>query len=159
MSADAIECEVKDVARLLRVRTYTGSSADPEKPMEGLRGGDLAGEFNEHTRPTADEVEELITKAAQEVRARLDQDVPDDLEDFAKEVVALRTAMSVELSYYPERANDDDSAYEKFKELYDGQVTALLAALPDSNVTAKGIVSVPIVSPMSNVFPTSELLP
>lgn len=157
-----LECTTADVAVLLRARTYSkGTPApDPEKPFDSVAGGVLTGEFSESTRPSIAQVQEAITKAATEVRARLGQEVTDAaLLAFAKDVVALRAAMTVELAYYPEQANPDDSIYEKLKELYEDALSSLVAALPDTSSTRKGIYSLRMRPEFGTVYPTDALLP
>lgn len=153
MSAEALECEVSDVAVILRARTYADGGGETES-------GEEVGTFDATTRPTGDQVGELIEQAAKEVRARIGQDVEDaDLLAFAKDVVALRAAMGVELSYIPEQTDPDYSVYEKLKDLYEQGLASLTESLPDSASTRKGFYSLRTLSDASNVFPTSELLP
>ncbi len=149
----AIECQPSDVAVLLRARTYADGSGESE-------AGDEVGEFTEATKPTGDQVREMIQQGATEVRARIGHEPTDEaLTSFAEGVVALRAAMTVELSYRPEQADPDDSIYDKLKELYEEGLAALTAALPDSASSGKGFYSLRTRSDVPGAFSTAELLP
>jgi hypothetical protein len=87
---------VADVAALIRSRT---------KPTDGQVP---AGTFTTNTRPTAEEVENLITQAAAQVEAAFIGDIPASSEDDAKRAITLRVAQWVEISYYPEQVEDGD---------------------------------------------------
>lgn len=156
----SIECTAEDVAVLLRARTYSKGIVDPDDPLSSLAGGVLTGEFSENTRPNVAQVGESITKAAVEIRARLGQEVEDEaILAFARDVVAIRAAMTIELAYYPEQANPDDSIYEKLKELYEEALSSLIAALPDDGSTRKGFYSLRVRSDIGTLYPTDALLP
>ncbi len=136
-----------DVAALLPARTYIDD------------GGEV-GLFNTETRPTEGQVQTLIYSAGNEVAARIGQTIEDDmLRAFARELVAIRAAMGVEIGYFPEQTNLDESAYDKLKELYDEGLPALISSLPDSNSSKKGFYSLRVRSDVAGAFPTSELLP
>jgi hypothetical protein len=152
MSAEAIECAVSDVANLIPARTYVDDDGDG-------RGKEL-GEFSDATHPTAAQVKGKIKDAAIRVQGQVKQDIEDDdLLAWTKAVVARLAAMGVELGYFPEQANQEDSAYKELKELYDSELADLLTALPDSSSTRKGFYSLRTRSDVAGVFPTSELLP
>jgi hypothetical protein len=140
--------EPSDVASFLRARTYNDESQQE-------------GEFSEDTRPTEAQVATLINASANEVAARLGQEVEDEtLRAYARNVVALRTAMTVELSYFPEQNDEDRSTiYKELKALYEEGLAFLINALPDTESTQKGFYSLRTRSEVSGVFPTSELLP
>jgi hypothetical protein len=136
-----------DVAALLPARTYIDD------------GGEV-GVFNAFTRPTEGQVQTLIYSAGNEVAARIGQTIDDDtLRAFARELVAIRAAMGVEIGYFPEQTNTEDSAYDKLKELYDEGLARLIASLPDSSSTGKGFYSLRTRSDVAGVFSTAELLP
>lgn len=146
-----LACSLDQVAALIPARTFAEA--------EGEAGKEL-GTFTEATHPTAKQVTEKITSAASIVGGRLGQEVNDpSLLLFARNVVALRTAMLIELGYFPEQANQDESAYKELKELFDEELPALIAALPDSSATRKGIYSLHTRSSIGAVLPTGEILP
>jgi hypothetical protein len=136
-----------DVSALLPARTYVDD------------GGEV-GSFTSETRPTAGQVQTLINSAGNEVAARLGQEVTDDTQRaYARELIAIRAAMGVEIGYFPEQTNVDESAYDKLKELYDEGLPALISSLPDSSSSKKGFYSLRTRSDVAGVFSTSELLP
>jgi hypothetical protein len=113
-----IECTTGDVATILRARTKTST-------------GEEAGDFGEDTRPTGDEVETLIARATASTLAKTGA-VPADLVDAAKAVVALRAAMLVELTMFPEQVRSERSAFPEYKTMHDEDVAALLSAMTSS---------------------------
>jgi len=136
-----------DVAALLTARTF-------------LDSGDEAGQFTAETRPTEGQVQTLINQAGNEVSAKVGQDIEDDRQRaYARELIAIRAAMGVELSYFPEQANAEDSVYDQLKALYESGIASLVDALPDTSSTRKGIYSLRLRSDVGDVFSTSELLP
>ena len=110
--------DVADVAALIRARTK-------------VAGGNDEGTFTENTRPTADQVTTLIGTAQRAVRGRLKGVDPcsAELADDAKAVVALRAAMMVEASYFPEQTRTDRSNFAQLRQMYDDDVTALAEAV------------------------------
>jgi hypothetical protein len=151
--SNAIECQTSDVAVLLRARTYADGVGESE-------AGEEVGEFTADTKPTGDQVRGMIQQAATEVRARIGQEPMDEaLVAFAEGVVALRAAMTVELSYRPEETNSEDSIYDKLKELYEEGLASLVASLPDTSSTGKGFYSLRTRSDVAGIFSTAELLP
>ena len=115
-----------EVARLLRART---------KDSHGQEVGDWTAD----TRPTPEEVADLIDQAVGDVLAQLGplyvvEPVPPDslpmlstlVTPAARTLVTLRAAMFVELSYFPEQVNSNRSAYEEYKRLYDDGLAALV---------------------------------
>ena len=99
----------EEVAELLRARTRDS------------KGHEL-GVFTEDTRPTARQVERLINKAAGDISTMVGDDIPDVLTQEVRGVVAIYTAMLVELSYFPEQTDSDRSAYRQYKEIYDEKI-------------------------------------
>jgi phage gpG-like protein len=129
---------VADVAAILRARTYVDS-------------GEVEGIFNEETRPTATQVNVLIVKAGNEVRARIGtDDIPtEDLRAYARNVVAIRAAMWVELSYFPEQADEDaTTTYKELRELYEEEhllaphALGCLRRVPDLGVVAVSVAQI-----------------
>lgn len=90
---------VDEVASLLRVRT---------KPRDGQ---EHLGTFNASTRPTGDQVEELITGAFEDVTAAFVGDVPEESYVAARRAIMFRAAQFVEESYFPEQSADATSLY------------------------------------------------
>ncbi len=116
---------VAEVASLLRARTK-------------VLGGKEVGTFNTHTRPTADEVEDIIDQAVDEVSGKV-QDVDQTLpygqtmgpgsayERRCRRAVALQAAILIELSYFPEQIKTGQSPVATYQALYDSRIKALIA--------------------------------
>lgn len=86
--------------------------------------GAEVGTFNADTRPTAEQVEELIDTAVGEVAMRAGWDIPERLVPAAKQAAALRTVMLIEMGNYPEHSTGSDrtvyhSARLTFNEVMD----------------------------------------
>jgi hypothetical protein len=108
---------VADIGALLRARTVD----DTEQEV---------GTFNDTTRPTEAQVLSLIAMNSAVVGTRLgateETDLcTEELKGSATEMAALRTAMQIELSYFPEQVAGNKSPYDRFKELYDEGMTSL----------------------------------
>lgn len=95
---------VAEVGTLMRARTRDSM-------------GNELGTFTTDTRPTATEVTEMIDSASELVEGRLG-DVPERLEPIVTTIIALRAAMAIELSYFPEEVGDDQSAYARYREQF-----------------------------------------
>ena len=78
------------------------------------------GNFTATTRPTATQVTVLIEQSAALINSVTGgQDIPAGLADGAiKSLVSLRTAMAVELSYFPEQVGGDSSPFESLQSMY-----------------------------------------
>jgi hypothetical protein len=138
-----------DVAAILRARTQDM--------------GTESGVFSETTRPTKGQVQLLVGRAVTEIGARLGTDeLPsDDLESYARELAAIRAAMGVELSYFPEQTNSEQSAYDNLQKLFESGMASLIQALPDTSATKQGLYSLRVRSDVAGagLLTTSELLP
>jgi hypothetical protein len=97
---------VEDVAAYLRARTRDDEDEEDET-------------FNNDTRPTEDQVLRLIGLAAGDLVMCAGAWLPEVLWPKAANVIALRAALMVELSFFPEQINTDQSPYSQLKELYD----------------------------------------
>ena len=94
------------------------------------------GTFTEDTRPTDAQVDILIDNAAQMVISKIGDQIPESIEPIAQTTIAIRAAMFVELTYFPEQMKNDKSAYLNLKEMFDEQMALLSAAY--ANVVAGG---------------------
>ncbi len=148
----SITCTPADVAAVLTARTFNTSSTEE-------------GGFTGDTRPTAEQAEVLIERAGDEVRARLGQDIDEEKDEtsflYAKQLVAIRAAMWVELSYFPEETTADDSAYEALRVAFESGLATLVDSLADTSATKKGIYSVRMRSDIAGggLLSAAELLP
>jgi hypothetical protein len=115
---------VADVARLLRART------------KDLTGTEI-GTFNDNTRPTGDEVDELIKLAYAEVTGQSGTRLGDPCAGGASALIVIRAAMWVELSYFPEQVRSDRSVYQELADQYTAGVPRLIACV-EGNVPGAG---------------------
>jgi hypothetical protein len=74
--------------------------------------------FNNNTRPTGDEVNRLILQASDDVTTAIDTDIPAGAYRYAKQAIIYRTAMLVELGYWPEQINTGRSPYPQYSDLF-----------------------------------------
>lgn len=108
-----------DVAALLRART------------KDINGAEL-GVFDSTTRPTVGEVEAAIDMAAAEVTGRVGTQIADRWLDAMRALIAIRAAMWVELSYFPEQIRSDRSVYQELSTQFEQGIASLQAALSDN---------------------------
>jgi hypothetical protein len=94
---------VSDVGALLNSRTKD-------------KNGNYAGTFTADTRPTFEQVSQLIQQAADDITAGLDTDIPEGAWRFVKEAIKTRAAMLVELSFYSDQVNTQRSVYPQLQE-------------------------------------------
>lgn len=123
----SISTSITAVAALLRTRTKDDV-------------GNELGVFSSATRPTADQVAELLAEATRRVVSMIGTDEPceEDLALDAATLIHQRTAMMIELSYFPEQINTDRSPYQQIKELYDGDIKSLIEAVAERCGTGVG---------------------
>jgi hypothetical protein len=109
---------VQDVANLLRART---------KDSNGLE----VGTFDTDTRPTADQVEQLIEQSAALVAMQLPLAlaIPAEYGPSVAMVIALECACRVEKSYWPEQVQQQRSPYALLRTEYDEAILALRTSL------------------------------
>ena len=117
-----------DVARLLRART------------KDAHGQEL-GDWSDETRPTTEEVADLIDQAVGPVLARIGRlDAPEDMPEryanvipAARHLVALGAAMLVEKSYFPEQVLSERSAYTAYQAEYADCLDSLIGGGEDGS--------------------------
>jgi hypothetical protein len=103
-----------DIARTVDdVGTETGTFSNPDSHGKGA------------TRPTEDQCETLIQRSVQDVAPFLGTEIPDIFYDDAANLVALRTAMWVELTYYAAEVAQNRSPYPEYKALFEQQLKTL----------------------------------
>ena len=83
------------------------------------------GTFNLDTRPTDTQVNRLITEHIGDVANVLGSEIPTELREDAKIVVAERVAMAIELDFFPEQVNSNRSPYKQLKEQFHDDLTML----------------------------------
>lgn len=110
---------VEGVGALLRARTRD-------------ENGNELGTFTDQTRPTAAEVAGMLEQGAAEVRAALPADVRDDLAPQIESLMALATALRIELAYFPDQVAAGRSPFEQYRQLYQDGLRALSANVADN---------------------------
>jgi len=103
-----------DVGAILRARTVDAN-------------GNELGDFTSATRPTATEVTNLILQASRDVEAQLGT-LPSStqVQDMGKHLIALKTAMLVEISYFPEQVGTGRSPYEQLRQMFEDELKRAL---------------------------------
>lgn len=91
--------------------------------------GEELGTFTATTRPTEDQVKELMFQAQGDLVDALGATVPEPFYDRAASLAALGTALLVELSYFPEQVGTGRSPYAQLKEWYDQRLPRLRTAI------------------------------
>jgi hypothetical protein len=109
---------VGDVGLVLRARTKDSNGVEQ-------------GTFTDDTRPTDDAVAGIIEKAADEVLPEIGLDIPDVLWKSAANLISIKTAMMVELSYFPEQIRTDKSPYRELKDLYTTDLASLIVGIKE----------------------------
>lgn len=113
-----------DVATLLRARTQ--DSTDVE-----------VGVWSTTTRPALDEVERILSMSETMVLGQtgditaLTCATADSVRGQAATMVALMSAMLVELSYFPEQVASNRSAYEQYAAMWQNFMPALVQAVAE----------------------------
>lgn len=124
--AGGVRPSVAEVAALLRARTK-------------VEGGNEVGTFNTRTRPTQDEVDNLIDEGLAEVLGKVN--VPEAgsaREARVKRAVALYTAILVELSFFPEQVGSARSPASTYEKLYEKRIASLEAESATEEVGGGG---------------------
>ncbi len=80
--------------------------------------GNELGTFTDDTRPTADDVTELISQAVDTFIVRGGTQIPPELYQEVQRLIALRAAMLVEISYYPEQVQTGRSPYQQYRDMW-----------------------------------------
>jgi hypothetical protein len=128
------------VGRLLRARTVDDNDQQ-------------IGQFTDNTRPTSNDVLEFVDDASQDVFITAGQQLGPTFtsatEPAAWVLIAIRAAMLVELSYWPQQTQAADSAYQQLSQLYDQGLRNLITAVQDNAATGVRFASVPIASDLS----------
>lgn len=106
---------LSDVADLLLSRTRDSN-------------GVYQNTFTNDTTPTDEQARRIILKAGDDVRRAIGTDIPDNLRDDARRVVAARAAMMIELSLYSTEVAQQRSSYDDLKDMYN----LLIVDLSDS---------------------------
>lgn len=120
---------VDEVGRRLAARTMVAST------------GQRIGTFNDETRPTGEEVLELIEDALTVVGAAVGVDLDAEYVPMARSAVISYVCMTIEMSYFPESTEAGDSAFRAFKERYTQQIEFIGKAIEERRPGERTIVS------------------
>jgi hypothetical protein len=129
-----------------------------EMPIDDFRptvaDGNEIGTFNDDTRPTSAQAANIIETACGEVQTAMGISPPAYLAEAARSLSALRAAMLIELSYFPEQIRSDRSAYPEYADMWTVQSQALTDAATGAAPGGNRVFSVPIaVSGLDPVIP------
>lgn len=135
--ADEIRPTVNDLGAFMRARTVVQGS-----------GGSEAGTFNDLTRPTGSEADSIITQAVNNVLMAIGTDIPAAYYQQTQFVVLVYAAGLVELTFYRNEVNRDQSSYEQYQTLYKDALAALQGAIANEDVAsaAPSFWSVPVMN-------------
>lgn len=127
---------VRQIAALLPTRTQSSD-------------GTYQGTFNEKTIPTGEQVEVIIRLAALDVNAILSQNpnATTEVTGTTESMIAMRSAMLVELTFFPEQVTTNRSAYQHYKDLYDAWTSMVI---PGGEGGSSGDGMTGIISTQSN---------
>ena len=110
------------------------------RTMESETGARI-GTFNDKTRPTGEEVLELIDDAMAVVGSQLGVDLDAEFIPMARAAAIAYTCMTIEMSYYPESTEGADSAFRAFKERFTQQIDFIEKGLNQDRPNERRIVS------------------
>jgi hypothetical protein len=91
--------------------------------------GNVTGTFSSDTTPNDMQVSALIEKATSRISMKIGTDIPDVCWDDAKTLTALRAAMYVETTYFPEQIVENRSPYTIIKGQYDEEYPEVQLAI------------------------------
>jgi hypothetical protein len=102
------------------------------------RGGNELGTFTAETRPTGDQVTDLIAQAGGTAASWAGADLAEPIWPMAAAYVAIRAALLVELTYFPEQVATGRSPYAELKALADEQRKDLAGAISEAGGNPAG---------------------
>lgn len=88
--------------------------------------GNVTGTFSGTTKPTDTQVTNITTQIAQRIADVIGDDIPPQLFESGKGVVAERVAMQIELDFFSDQVNTGRSIYPQLKDQYDADLKNLL---------------------------------
>jgi hypothetical protein len=128
---------VQDLGSFMRARTTVAGSAGRE-----------AGAFTSQTRPTAVEAQKEIDRAQDMVLMEVGENIPTRLYGQTRWAVTLYAAMLVEIGFYRNEVNKDQSAFAQYQQMYNQAIGALRSAIDNSGpaAPAQGFWSIPVLN-------------
>lgn len=94
---------VADISVLLRARTVVD--------------GEIVGEFNDETEPTAAQVDTYIDLSTGDIASRVETDIPASQYGQAKHLSAIHAARLIEIAYRPEQT-ESTAAYDALTSIF-----------------------------------------
>lgn len=142
---------VEAVAAYIRARTKTvgGAELGTFSP-DGAPAGNV-------TRPTATQATVEINNALGDISGIIGADIDTRYVVLATRVAALRSALLIELAYWPEQIGTNRSAYIQLKELYDELWASLLDVMGLTPDDDGGIVPADAGFASYGGFPTTAI--
>lgn len=123
---------VADVGAILRARTTDADSKE-------------LGTFTAKTRPTGAQVETYIQAAVDEVATAAGSTFfREELARNATNLAAIRAAMTIEQSHFPEQITEGTSIYDALSDRFAKGIGALADAVRDGSPNRKGFFSIPV---------------
>ncbi len=113
------------VGAILRARTRDTSGTE-------------VGTFSAETQPTGTQVARLVEQASGDLASAVGSELRQDLWGQASVVAAYRTAMLVELSFFPEQVARGTSPYAQLRELYNETLKDLRIAVDSAGGDVPG---------------------
>lgn len=118
-SLSQVQPTVRELGAVMRARTVDTNSVEQ-------------GTFTTTTRPTATQAEEMIDRATDLILIRTGSDIPSRLRSITRTVILLKAAQLVELSYYPEQTDSEQSAFAQYAAEFVASMTALEESLREN---------------------------
>lgn len=87
------------------------------------RDGQFVGDFTADTIPTHDQVMALMADVSNDVAALIDTDISPESYESVRALVALGTAMRIELSFFPEAVGLANSSYDRLERMFNAMLT------------------------------------
>jgi hypothetical protein len=148
-----------DVEDLVVLRNYVPALDEVAQFVSARivdEGNNYLATWTGTTSPTDAQIETKIATAARDVRREvgptLETSTDEDLIASARELAAMRAAMYVEASFYPEQANSDQSTYSLYKTLYDEGIASLKATVQGDPGDTQGFGSIAVASPTNAAY-------
>jgi hypothetical protein len=118
----------EDATPGLRPSVSEVASRVPRRTKENMTGGREVGTFTSKTSPTAEQVEDHITDAVDEVTGKIGTPTAGSkLERRARGAISLYAAMLIELTYFPEQVQTNRSPFTALERLYNSRIGSLIA--------------------------------
>ena len=135
--ASELKPSVADLGSFMRARTTVAGSAGRE-----------AGTFTAQTRPTAVEAQKEIARAQDMVLMEVGENIPTRLYGQTRWAVTLYAAMLVEIGFYRNEINKDQSAFTQYQQMYKQAIAGLTTAIENSGpaAPAQGFFSIPVLN-------------